>query len=240
MPAHQAAPAFHTLLGQPDHPLIARLEFSIAGDDYDFDAAHDELLTAMQGSADPLWGYFPQHPDQEFVNRSPLRHCQALDVYLREKVLRTNGIFRDLDLAFIRLCLRDIRGKEHGGFHTDIDSGSAFIGDAKNDGSRNICKLLINLHPTEPRELQYLSNGLNALAQMGVVYRRDSYLGVPAHKLPKEASICSAVVRPREKHVLHALAFWADLVPHTGVDHAHGHFLAGYGGYRPAGSHLIG
>lgn len=225
-------------IAQP-HPLIASVRFDVARCDDCIDEAYNELMAAMQGHQDPLWGYFPQHPDQGFVNHIPLPHCQALDALLLEKVLQANNVFADLELAFIRLCLRDIRGKEHGGFHVDIDSGSAFVGDAQNDGTRNICKLLLNLHPSEPRELQYLANSLDELAAMGVTYRRDSYLGVPKHQLPEGVLIRSFSVPPREQGVLHGLVFWADLVPHTGVDHEHGHFLAGYGGFRRQGSALI-
>jgi hypothetical protein len=146
---------------------------------------------------------------------------------------------RDLQLAFIRLCLRDFRGKEHGGFHVDIDTGSAFVGDARNDGTRNIAKLLLNLHPTEPRELRYLGKNLSELAAMGVVYRRDSYRGIPADQLPPEADIRSVNIPPLQGAVLHGLVFFADLVAHTGIDREKGHFLAGYGGFREQGSHLL-
>ncbi|MBI3619421.1 hypothetical protein HY213_05315 [Candidatus Peregrinibacteria bacterium] len=139
-----------------------------------FDNAYDELHTAIEGRPDPLWGYFPQHPDQEFVSAVPLACCKRLDEFLREKILKPNSVFLDLELAFIRLCLCDIRGKEHGGFHVDIDSGSAFLGDKKNDGTRSICKLIMNLHPSESRELQYLPYNLSELAERGLSYRRNS------------------------------------------------------------------
>lgn len=231
--------AHDVLCGSPENPTFALLQFPIKEGDHNFDGAFRELQMAMQGKDDPLWGYFPQHPDQNFVNARPLPACHALETSLRKKVLENNDLFMDLQLAFIRLCLRDIRGKEHGGFHVDLDPGSAFIGDEKNDGTRNICRLVFNLHPQEPRELQYLSNTLEELADLGLQYTRHSYQGVPADQLPIGAKVCRAFIPPREPGILHGAVFWSNLVPHTGVDSARGHFVAGYGGFRPFGATLI-
>ena len=227
------------LCGSREKPSLALLQFPIRQGDHDFDGAFRELKTAMQGKEDPLWGYFPQHPDQNFVNARPLPACHALETSLREKILECNDIFMDLQLAFIRLCLRDIRGKEHGGFHVDLDPGSAFIGDEKNDGTRNICRLVFNLHPEEPRELHYLSNSLKELAELGLQYTRHSYQGIPEDRLPTGARVCRAFIPPREPVVLHGAVFWSNFVPHTGVDNARGHFVAGYGGFRASGADLI-
>ena len=234
-----SAIAYDVLCGSKNDPSLALLQFPIHEHEHDFDGAFEELLTAMHGKDDPLWGYFPQHPDQHFVNARPLPRCHALKESLQTCVLESNDIFTDLDLAFIRLCLRDIRGKEHGGFHVDLDPGSAFIGDTRNDGTRNICRLVFNLHPEEPRELQYLANDLDELAHLGLQFSRDSYQGVPRDRLPNGARICSAHIPPREPGMLHGAVFWSNLVPHTGVDHARGHFVTGYGGFRPVGSRLI-
>lgn len=220
------------LCGEKNTPRVLFAEFPINEQNYNFNEAQEELLSAIKGKEDPLWGYFPQHPDQHFVNAVPLPACRALEESLRKNVLDRYGVFQDLTLAFIRLCLRDIRGKEHGGFHIDLDPGSAFLGDARNDGTRNICRLLFNLHPTEARELRYLENSLEELSTLGLTYTRDSYRGVPEEQLPKGAIVRSVFVPPRTKEVLHAVIFWSNLVPHTGVDHAHGHFVAGFGGFR--------
>jgi hypothetical protein len=115
-------------------------------------------------------------------------------------------------------------GVHFDGFHLDTHP------DIRSDGDGvELARLLINLAPT-PRAFRYAHVDRFELARRGLQVPRSDYQVVD---LPADVPIELIEIPPLEPGRLHALAFWASLVPHVGVDGPEGHFLASYEAVRP-------
>jgi len=91
-----------------------------------------------------------------------------------------------------------------------------------------LARLLINLAPT-PRAFRYAAVDRFQLARRGLGVPRSDYKVV---ELPPDVPIELIEIPALEPDAVHALAFWASVVPHVGLDGPDGHFLASYEAVR--------
>ena len=92
-----------------------------------------------------------------------------------------------------------------------------------------LARLLINLAPT-PRAFRYAAIDRFELARRGVSVPRSDYQVV---ELPADVPVEIVEIPPLEPNCVSALAFWASVVPHVGLDGPDGHFLASYEALAP-------
>jgi hypothetical protein len=116
-------------------------------------------------------------------------------------------------------------GVHFDGFHLDTHP------DIRNDADGvELARLLINLAPT-PRAFRYAEIDRFGLARLGVRVPRSDYQVVD---LPAAVEVRTIEIPPLEPDAVHALAFWASVVPHVGSDGPDGHFLASYEAVAPS------
>jgi hypothetical protein len=108
-------------------------------------------------------------------------------------------------------------GVHYDGFHLDTHP------DVDGGGSE-LARLLLNLADS-PRYLRYAEIDRFELARRGREVPRSDYQVVD---LPAGVATRVIEIPPRSADRVHALRFWASVVPHVGVDDEHGHFLASY------------
>jgi hypothetical protein len=123
-------------------------------------------------------------------------------------------------------------GVHFDGFH--LDTHPEIRGDS--DGVE-LARLLINL-ATTPRSFRYAAIDRFELARRGRAVPRSDYQVV---ELPPDVPVREIELPGLEADTVHALAFWASVVPHVGSDGPEGHFLASYEAVRPlmhGGEHL--
>ena len=113
-------------------------------------------------------------------------------------------------------------GVHHEGFH--LDTHPQINGDG-----RELARLLINLADV-PRRFRYASIDRFELARRGLRVPRSDYQVV---ELPPEVETRTIEIRPRRPGLVHALRFWASVIPHVGVEDERGHFLASYEAVAP-------
>lgn len=110
-------------------------------------------------------------------------------------------------------------GVHFAGFHLDTHPEIR-----SDDQGVELARLLINLAPT-PRAFRYAEIDRFELVHMGVRVPRADYQVVD---LPAAVEVRTIEIPPLERGAVHALAFWASVVPHVGSDGPEGHFLASY------------
>ena len=94
---------------------------------------------------------------------------------------------------------------------------------------RELARLLLNLAEV-PRRFRYAHVDRFRLAELGCDVPRSDYQVVD---LPSEVERSTIEIPPRRGERVHALRFWASVIPHVGVDDEHGHFLASYEAVAP-------
>jgi hypothetical protein len=123
---------------------------------------------------------------------------------------------------FIRLSLA--QQSVDPAFHLDSDAATALSGDVSTIKQRRVSRLLLNLNSQSGRALHFLDVDPNCVDLVS----DGSYVrAADPRKLMKRAM--RAVIPPRSGSRLSGLLFPANLVLHSGVDDAGGHFVAAYG-----------
>jgi hypothetical protein len=145
-----------------------------------------------------------------------------------ERVLRERIVEAGFSLSFFKTTSGRPPPAEEGvhfeGFH--LDTHPEIRSDA---GGVELARLLVNLAPT-PRAFRYAEVDRFELAERGMRVPRSDYQVV---ELPPEVPIRVIEIPALEAEAVHALAFWASVVPHVGLDGPDGHFLASYEAVRP-------
>jgi hypothetical protein len=145
-----------------------------------------------------------------------------------ERALRDQVVEPGYALSFLKTTAgaapEASEGVHYDGFHLDTHPEIR-----SDDDGVELARLLINLAPT-PRSFRYAGVDRFELARRGVKVPRSDYQVVD---LPPDVPIELIEIPPLETGRVHALAFWASVVPHVGVDGDDGHFLASYEAVRP-------
>jgi hypothetical protein len=164
--------------------------------------------------------------EDEMAERMPA--ASALAERLRDHVVRpeASASGRDYSLSFLKAAEGPPPEAEEGvhyqGFHLDTHP--------QVDGrGPELVRLLINLADV-PRRFRYAAVDRFELARRGQVVPRSEYQVV---ELSSEVETRVIEIPPRRGERVHALRFWASVIPHVGVESEHGHFLASYEAVAP-------
>lgn len=185
-------------------------------------AARNELLDRISPgrNAEFRWGYVLGVEEREL---EALQATRMLDEMLRRAIghvvaMRTG---RPYALSFFKACVgmppEVDEGVHYDGFH--LDTHPEVTGDG-----RELTRVLVNLAPT-PRALRFAHADRYELARRGVFVDRSDYQVVD---LPADVRTRIVEIPALEAQAVHALHFWASVVPHVGVEAPAGHFLASY------------
>jgi hypothetical protein len=185
-------------------------------------AARDELLD--RGSDPPGAGFrFGYLLGVELDDLDGLPAVAELERTLRDQVVEPGYA-----LSFLKTTVgaapEASEGVHFDGFHLDTHPEIR-----SDDEGVELARVLINLAST-PRAFRYAAVDRFELARRGVSVPRSDYQVVD---LPADVPIELIEIPPSEPGRLHALAFWASVVPHVGIDGLDGHFLASYEAVRP-------
>lgn len=162
-------------------------------------------------------GYFPALQGIRGID-SDLPSYQAFAACL--PLIRHGGA--DYRFNFLRLSLK--QQSVDPAYHLDSDAATAVSGDVSTLEHRRVTRLLLNLSSQRVRMLQYLDvdpYGVDLVADRSYVRAADP------QGLAERARAATIPAR-RGSHVA-GLMFAANLVLHSGVDDAAGHFVAAYG-----------
>jgi hypothetical protein len=150
-----------------------------------------------------------------------LPRASELAERLYEGAVRADGSDRDFALSFLKTAAGPppdaAEGVHYAGFHLDTHP------EVDGDG-RELARLLFNLAQTA-RRFRYAQIDRFELANRGHEVPRSDYQLV---ELPPGVEVIEIEIPPREADRVHALRFWASVVPHVGVEDERGHFLASY------------
>lgn len=146
-----------------------------------------------------------------------------VDAALRDAIAGLGEPFdRSYELSFFKAAdgapPLKAEGVHFDGFHLDTHPQVTGADDAE------LARVLINLAPT-PRRFRYALTDRFELAGLGYGVPRSDYQVVA---LPAEIAVRLIEIPPAQPDRLFALAFWASVVPHVGVDGPEGYFLASY------------
>jgi hypothetical protein len=147
----------------------------------------------------------------------------ALAKRLHDEVVRSEARAsgRHYALSFLKAAEgsppEEAEGVHYEGFHLDTHP------EVDGDGAE-LARLLINLADV-PRRFRYAAIDRFELARRGHEVPRSDYQVV---ELPPRVETRVVEIPPRRDERIHALRFWASVVPHVGVDDEHGYFLASY------------
>ena len=189
-------------------------------------AARDELLE--RGSAGPegfRWGYL-LGVEGETADRLPA--SSGLAARLRDEAVAPEGRAsgRDYSLSFLKVAAgrppESSEGVHYDGFHLDTHP-------EVDGGGPELARLLFNLADA-PRRFRYAATDRFELARRGYEVPRSDYQVVD---LPADVETAVIEIPPRTADLVHALRFWASVVPHVGVEDERGHFLASYEAVAP-------
>jgi hypothetical protein len=146
-----------------------------------------------------------------------------------ERLLRERVVEPDYTLSFFKTtagAAPEVReGVHFDGFHLDTHPDIR-----SDDQGVELARLLINLAPT-PRAFRYAAIDRFELARRGLRVPRSDYQVV---ELPPDVPVRMVEIPGVEPHAVHALAFWASVVPHVGSDGPDGHFLVSYEAVAPS------
>lgn len=226
--------AIDCLIGSPEDLKLGVVKFQLSQINSElFDAAQAELQSVInqENDGDKCWGYFPQHPDKEFISRYDLPKCKKLEAEILG-YLKKFPVFESLQTSFIRMS-NGLTYRNHGGLHLDVDAGSAYVGDADNyDGSAYIIKIALNAHRSEGRAFFYLDTPIPELREkFGIDYSYTEYRPLPLEAVPEGLEVKSGIIPPRTDTHIYANVFIANRVPHSGNDRDDGHFLLAFAAY---------
>jgi len=200
------------------------LELESLGTDVDgglLDKARRELLARRPADGPHRWGYLL---GVEADARPDLPAATAVDESLRAAVAAAVGdeTGRSYALSFLKAAEGPppaaSEGVHYGGFHLDTHP------ELDGEHGLELARVLINLAAT-PRRFRFAATDRHTLAERGVPVHRGDYQVV---ELPDAVEIRTIEIPAREPGRVHALRFWASVVPHVGADDARGHFLASY------------
>ena len=154
--------------------------------------------------------------------------ASRLSKRLREDVVRTEARSsgREYGLSFLKAAEgpppEAAEGVHYEGFHLDTHP-------EVDGGGRELARLLINLADV-PRRFRYAAIDRFELARQGREVPRSDYQVV---ELPPDVETQLIEIPPRRGGRVHALRFWASVLPHVGVDDEQGYFLASYEAVAP-------
>jgi len=181
------------------------------------EAARAELLD--RGTPDreaPFrWGYLlgVDGPDV----RAALPSASRLD-----ELLRRHAVAAEYSLSFLKTSLGAApavnEGVHYDGFH--LDTHPEII----DDSGLELARVLINL-AAERRTLRIAKTDRFELAARGLPIHRGDYQVVDP---PDDIETTTIDIPPADNGTVHALQFFASVIPHVGVDNGDGHFLASY------------
>jgi hypothetical protein len=197
------------------HPL--GFAMSIPGLAEMADAAERELRTYARMDRDRCCGYFPSLGGVAGMV-TDLPACIAFARWLpRISYARATYPF-----SFLRLSL--VQQSVDPAFHLDSDAATALTGEVTDLADRRVLRLLINLSTRGERALHYLD-----VAPESVPLEVEGSYVRAAHPERLRRSARVATIARRSGSSARGLAFTANLVLHSGVDGARGHFVAAYG-----------
>ena len=166
---------------------------------------------------DKCCGYFPALEGVHGVD-CDLPACRAFATSL--PVINYGG--RELRFNFLRLSLK--QQSVDPAYHLDSDAATALSGDVTTMRRRRILRLLLNLSSRSERTLHYLdvdSCCVDLVADGSYVRAADPCALADSSRV--------ANIPPRCGSRVAGLLFTANLVLHSGVDDASGHFVGAYG-----------
>jgi hypothetical protein len=176
-----------------------------------------ELSARAALDRDRCWGYFPALRSVRGLE-GELPACHAFASSLPR--IRHGGA--DYSFNFLRLSLTP--QSVDPAYHLDSDADTALTGDVTTLKERRVTRLLLTLSSRSERAVHYL-NIDPASVDLAV---DGSYIRV-ADPSPLAGHGLTAIIAARRDSHVAGLLFAANLVLHSGVDGAHGHFVAAYG-----------
>ena len=180
-------------------------------------AAREELLDrgTPDREASFRWGYLLGVEGAEARAALPL--ASRLDELLREQAVDAS-----YSLSFLKTSVGRTpevsEGVHYHGFHLDTHP------EIVDDSGPELARVLINL-ASEPRTLRIARTDRFELAARGLPINRGDYQVID---LPPDIETATIEIPAIESVSVHALEFFASVVPHVGVDRSGGHFLASY------------
>ncbi len=162
-------------------------------------------------------GYFPALEGVHGID-CDLPACRAFAIAL--PVINYGG--REFRFNFLRLSLK--QQSVDPAYHLDSDAATALSGEVTSIRRRRVERLLLNLSSRSQRTLHYLdvdSCSVDLVTQGSYVRAADP-CGLASRSL-------TATIPPRRGSHVAGLLFAANLVLHSGVDDARGHFVGAYG-----------
>ncbi|GEM_PF-2885075 len=209
--------------------------------DYNLAIAQAELARGIANEANGSGtkGFYPAFDE---VKDFPQTH-------LLEEQLQAGLLYGcDVGISFIRLCLA-AKKAFFGNLHEDIQYVARHYGRRgtfREEGTgREITRYLINLHPSEPRWLQFIDESPEELSRRGIDHttlRPDSVSSddaacsnVSPHP---EVSTRIVAIPPMGDGRLSVLKFWSSRVIHAGMTGTGGHFMVAAARYDDPSSSL--
>jgi hypothetical protein len=180
-------------------------------------ALESELGAHAASDPDKCCGYFPALHGVPGIH-SDLPACRAFATRL--PLIRHGGA--GYRFNFLRLSL--MRQSADPAYHLDSDAATALSGDLATLEQRRVMRLLLNLSSRRERTLHYLD-----VDPWCVELTADGSYVRAAHPRELSTRALTAVVQARCGSRVAGLVFAANLVLHSGVDNADGHFVAAYG-----------
>lgn len=209
------ADPFPCRLSANHHPVAVALQLPRLGES----APGVELELAARAALDQdrCCGYFPALKDVRGID-SDLPACHAFAGCLPR--IRHGGA--NYQFNFLRLSL--MPQSVDPAYHLDSDAATALSGDVSTLQQRRVTRLLLNLSSQSDRTLHYLDVDpwcVDLVAE-------GSYVRAADPRGLAERALTAAIPARRGSHVA-GLVFAANLILHSGVDDASGHFVAAYG-----------
>jgi hypothetical protein len=208
------------------HPVAVALD--LPGMDASAARVEAELGAHAGADRDKCRGYFPTLEGVPGID-SDLPACHAFSS--RFPLIRHGGAAYRFN--FVRLSLK--RQSVDPAYHLDSDRATALSGDVTTLKRRRVLRLMLNLSSLSERTLRYLDvdpDGVDLVTE-------GSYVRV-ADPCTLSTRALTAAIPARCGSRVAGLVFAANLVLHSGVDNAHGHFVAAYGIDEPDDTTSIG
>jgi hypothetical protein len=199
-----------------DHHPVA-VTFDLPGLPQSLTEVESELGARAARDRNGCYGYFPALEGAPGID-SNLPACLSFGTRWPSITHRgTEYLFN-----FIRLSL--MQQSSEPAFHLDSDAATALGGVVATLRQRRVARLLLNLSSRSGRTLHYLDvdpYSVELISEESYV-RAAEPSGLVEHEFVM-------VIPPRRGSRVSGLAFTSNLVLHSGVDDAHGHFVAAYG-----------
>jgi hypothetical protein len=176
-----------------------------------------ELGAQAASDRDQCCGYFPALDGVPGIS-SDLPACHTFSTLL--PLIRHGG--REYRFNFLRLSLR--QQSSDPAYHLDSDAATALGGDVSTLAQRRVMRLMLNLSSQSARTLHYLDVDPSCIDLVA----EGSYIRAADPQNLSTRTLRAVIPARRGSHVA-GLLFAANLVLHSGVDHADGHFIAAYG-----------